>query len=143
LLGVALAAGWTALCLAACGSEQPTISSPPLDFSGPSAQTVTSSSGQLTIGVRWSPDVPVRGSDAAELTFLDAAGNPLDGLTVSIVPWMPAHGHGTSIQPLMTSPSPGVQVASPLYLFMSGEWQLRMTITGAIDDSAVATVDIP
>jgi hypothetical protein len=34
-------------------------------------------------------------------------------------------------------------VASPLYLFMSGEWQLRMTITGAIDDSAVATVDIP
>lgn len=132
-----------ALSLTACGSNQTAVSSPPLSFSGPASDTVASTTGALSIGIRWSPDVPVKGSDAAELTFLDASGNPVDGLTVTIVPWMPAHGHGTSIQPIMMTESPGVQIATPLYLFMSGEWQLRMMITGAIDDSAVATVEIP
>lgn len=119
------------------------MTTPSLTFDGPSAQTVTSASGQLTIDVRWSPSVPVRGSDAAQLTFLDAGGNPMDGLDLSIVPWMPAHGHGTAVQPVTTTTAPGVQVATPLYLFMSGEWQLRMTITGAMDDAAIATVEIP
>ena len=119
------------------------MSTPSLSFSGPSAQSVTSTSGQLTVGVRWSPDVPLRGSNAAQLTFLDGAGNPVDGLDLSIVPWMPAHGHGTAVQPVIMTTAPGTQVATPLYLFMSGEWQLRMTITGAIDDTAIATVEIP
>jgi len=132
-----------AFSAAACGADATTMSTPSLIFNGPSAQTVSSSSGQLTIAIRWSPDVPLRGSDAAQLTFLDAVGNPVDGLDLSIVPWMPAHGHGTSAQPLITTTAPGVQVATPLYLFMSGEWQLRMTITGAMDDTAIATVEIP
>jgi hypothetical protein len=136
-------AGVVCLPLAGCGSDRAEVSSPPLSFSGPAAQTLTSSSGQLSIGIRWSPDVPIKGSDAAELTFRDAAGDLVDGLAVSMVPWMPAHGHGTSIDPIMMSSSPGVQIATPLYLFMSGEWQLRMTITGALDDSAVATAEIP
>lgn len=141
--GIAVLAGLVAFSVAACGSEQPAMTTPSLNFSGSSAQTVTSASGQLTIAVRWSPSVPLRGSDAAELTFLDVAGNPVDGLDVSIVPWMPAHGHGTSVQPGIMPTAPGVQVATPLYLFMSGEWQLRMTITGAMDDTAIATVEIP
>jgi hypothetical protein len=132
------------LSLAACGSADTTaMSSPPLSFSGPPAQTVTATSGQLTVDVRWSPQVPVEGIDAAELTFRDSAGNPVDGLTVSVVPWMPAHGHGTSVNPETMSTGPGTQVATPVYLFMSGEWQLRMTISGTTDDSAVATVEIP
>lgn len=142
-IGIAVLAGLVAFSVAACGSEQPSMTTPSLTFDGPSAQTVTSASGQLTIDVRWSPSVPVRGSDAAQLTFLDAGGNPMDGLDLSIVPWMPAHGHGTAVQPVTTTTAPGVQVATPLYLFMSGEWQLRMTITGAMDDAAIATVEIP
>jgi hypothetical protein len=141
--GLVVFASLTALCPLACGSEQTTVSSPPLSFSGPAAETVASASGQLTIGVRWSPAVPVKGSDAAELTLLDGAGNPVDGLTLTVVPWMPAHGHGTSIEPVTTLSGPGVEIATPVYLFMSGEWQLRMTITGAMNDSAIATVEIP
>jgi hypothetical protein len=56
---------------------------------------------------------------------------------------MPAHGHGTSVQPSTTSTGPGVLVAAPVFLFMSGEWQLRMTISGTLQDSAVADVQIP
>jgi YtkA-like protein len=133
------------MLFAACGdAEQMATTSPPLDFSGPPAQSVTTSSGQLTIDLRWSPLVPAKGIDAAELTFHDGAGNLVDGLTVTAVPWMPAHGHGTSVNPVMMSTGPGVQVATPVYFYMSGEWQLRVTIAGTTeDDTAVATVEIP
>jgi shikimate kinase len=33
-------------------------------------------------------------------------------------------------------------VANPVYLYMSGAWQLRMSFTGAFDDAAIATVEI-
>lgn len=141
--GIATLATVAAVLIAACGSELTSSSTESLDFSGPPAQTLSSTTGQLTIDIRWSPNVPLRGSNAAELRFLDASGNPVDGLDLSIVPWMPAHAHGTAVQPVITSSAPGVQIATPLYLFMSGEWQLRMTITGAMDDTAIATVEIP
>ena len=93
-LGTAAVAGAMALSMAACGSSQaPGVSGPPT-FSGPAQQSVTSDSGQLSIAVRWWPVVPVQGNDAAELTIVDAQGAPVDGLMMSIVPWMPAHGHG-------------------------------------------------
>jgi len=132
-----------ALSMAACGSSQaPGVSGPPT-FSGPAEESVTSDSGQLSIAVRWWPVVPVQGNDAAELTIVDVQGAPVDGLMMSIVPWMPAHGHGTAIQPTVTSTATGVLMADPLYLFMAGEWQLRMTISGTVEDSAIATVEIP
>jgi hypothetical protein len=85
----------------------------------------------------------VRGVDAAQLTVADAHGNPFSGLRISVVPWMPAHGHGTAQPPVITETAPGVFVANPLYLFMSGQWQLRLTFTGALADEAIATVEIP
>jgi hypothetical protein len=142
-VAIAALATFASIGLAACGTDESTPASPPLSFSGPPAQTVTTESGQLTIDVRWSPAVPVVGIDAAELTVRDTAGNLVDGLTVSAVPWMPAHAHGTSVNPVTTSTEAGVHIATPVYLFMSGSWQLRMTIAGATDDSAIATVEIP
>jgi hypothetical protein len=115
---------------------------PPLSFPATPFETVTSSGGHLHVDVRWSPAVPVKGDDAAQLMFSDDSGNPVDGLSVDVVPWMPAHGHGTSLQPVIASTAPGVLVASPIYLFMSGEWQLRITVTGPLNDSAVATAQI-
>jgi hypothetical protein len=137
VLGLALGA-------LACGCGAAPAGSPaPVSFSGPPFETVASASGALRIGVRWSPPSPVKGDDAVELTFVDVAGNLVDGLTTEVVPWMPAHGHGTSVEPVATSTTPGVIVASPVYLFMSGEWQLRLTLTGAAHDSAVVTAQIP
>ncbi len=131
-----------ALLVAGCGATAP-AATPELSFAAAPAETVTTSSGALRVEVRWSPEVPVKGADAAQLTFLDAQGAPVDGLDVDVVPWMPAHGHGTSIQPVASASGPGAVVVSPLYLYMSGQWQLRMKISGTVDDSAVATIEIP
>ena len=131
------------VALVGCGPTMTAGSAPAPSFSGAPTATITSTSGGLRIGLRWSPSVPVRGENAAQLTFVDGLGQEIDGLTVDVVPWMPAHGHGTSVQPVTTATEPGVVVATPVYLYMSGEWQLRLTMSGALADSAVATVQIP
>jgi len=128
--------------LGGCGSA-PSGPMPALSFPATPFETVVSSMGLLHVDVRWSPAAPIKGDNAAQLTFSDPLGNAIDGLSVVVTPWMPAHGHGTSIQPATAPTGPGVLVATPVYLFMSGEWQLRMAITGTVNDSAVATVQIP
>ena len=54
------------------------------------------------------------------------------------------------MQPTVQETAPGVYVAVPLDLYMSGSWQLRTRIHrdagdggGAIDDNAAPSVDIP
>ena len=116
---------------------------------GPAAQTVTAADGAVTIAVRWSWSPPVVGYDAGELTLTDPSGAPMSGYTLSVVPWMPAHGHGASVAPTVNETSPGVYVAAPLDFYMSGSWELLTSITGPADaaaafhDSAQPSVDIP
>lgn len=131
------------LLSAACGGEQTPSQTAPLLFSGAPAETTTSKRGQLSIDIRWSWSPPVVGYDASEMTLTDGTGAPVTGLTLTIVPWMPAHGHSASVAPTVSETSPGVYVAAPLDFYMSGTWQLLTTITGSIDDSAQPSVDIP
>ena len=140
-----------ALLAAGCG--QPTTPAPAvLEFQGAPALTVRSASGQLTVGVWWSPAQPTVGYDAARLAITDATGAPVAGLTLSIVPWMAAHAHGASVEPTVSETMPGLYVATPLDFYMAGNWELRTAIAratdggqsdaGAIDDSAQPTVDV-
>jgi hypothetical protein len=149
-----LALSGAALLAAGCGGQPPTPTAPVLEFAGGPALTVASSSGQLSIAVWWSPAQPTVGYDAAQLAITDATGAPVSGLTLTIVPWMAAHGHGASVAPGVSEPMPGVYVATPLDFFMAGSWELRTAIvrtidsgnsgnSGTIDDSAQPTVEVP
>ena len=136
-----------ALALAGCGSA-PTPPPPDLTFAGPPDLTVASDSGALTIALWWSPSQPTVGYAASQMSITDAAGAPVAGATVTVVPFMPAHGHGGSVLPTVTESSPGVYVATPLAFYMSGTWQLRTRIQDAgdaesIDDTAAPSVDVP
>jgi hypothetical protein len=137
-----------------CGGEQAPLGPAPLVFSGAPAETVASVGGQASISIRWSWSPPVVGYDASELTITDGTGAPMTGLMLSIVPWMPAHGHGASVAPTVIDKGPdgfpGVYWVTPLDFYMSGTWQLLTTIksamndtTGSINDTAQPSVDIP
>jgi hypothetical protein len=132
----------TLLAAGACGTEPAPSTSPP-SFAADPDQTITSDSGSLTVAVRFSPRPPAVGTDAVELSFADASGAAPSGLALTVVPWMPAHGHGTSVNPTVTETAPGTFVAMPLYLFMPGSWELRLTISGSVDDTAKAAFEIP
>jgi YtkA-like len=130
-----------ALALAACGGTPPPPEVP-ASFPPAALVAVASATGALHIELRSAPDPLVRGQNVGQITISDANGQPVDGLTLTVLPWMPAHGHGTSVQPAISSSGVGVFIANPLYLFMAGQWELRMTFDGEAHDTATAIVDI-
>jgi hypothetical protein len=139
LAGLLLSAALVGACGGSAGSGG---GQPVLEFSGPSALTVASASGQLNVGVRWSPSPPAIGLDASELTVTDASGAAATGLALTMLPWMPAHGHGTSTTPVVTETAPGVYVATPIDFYMAGQWELRTTIAGAVDDMVTPALEL-
>ncbi len=135
--------GLLALASGGCGGSPPAIPPVPASFPAQAVSTVASTSGALQVALRSVPDPPVRGQNVGQLTVTDGSGQPIDGITVEVLPFMPSHGHGTSEAVGVTDQGSGVFIANPLYLFMAGEWQIQMKFQGAIDDTATAIVEIP
>jgi hypothetical protein len=160
-LACSLAVLGGSILAAGCSGQATTPASPLLIFPGAPALTVASASGQLSIDLWWSPAQPTVGYDATQLAVTDAAGAPVAGLTLTVVPFMPAHGHGASVEPTVSETAPGVYVATPLDFFMAGNWELMTAIArtpdggrggdggadasgaGSLDDSADPTVEVP
>ena len=136
----------TALVLGAigfgCGDAMPASSGPPT-FPADALTAAASTSGQLHVELRTDPQPPVHGAIAGQLAITNAAGEPVDGLDLAVVPWMPSHGHGTSITPRITAQGQGLYLVEQLYLYMGGTWELRTTISGAVDDEVVPNVEVP
>jgi len=132
-----------ALGAVGCGGGTLASSGEPPTFPADALASVSSTSGQLLVEVRTDPQPPVKGALSAELTITDGAGQPVDGLDVAVVPWMTAHGHGTSVSPQVTPQGQGHYLVEDLYLYMSGTWELRTTISGAVDDQVVPQVQVP
>ena len=112
-------------------------------FSADAYVTAASTSGALSVAVRTSPQPPARGTDSVELTITRVSdGTPVDGLSLDVVPWMPAMGHGTST-PTVTPEGDGVYLVTEVYLFMPGLWALQTAISGPMTDSVAPQVTVP
>jgi hypothetical protein len=121
------------IALPACVLLACTSAPPPSGFPAEPAQTLTSDQKDLIVEVRTSPEPATRGDQSVEYTITEtASGAPVTGLRIDVVPWMPIMNHGTSIVPSVSETGPGVYVISNVDLFMTGEWQLRSTITAAV-----------
>lgn len=121
---------------AACSSSTPNVDSS--EYPAEALVTATSASGALTVAVRTAPNQPpVAGSAAAQLVVTYAStGAPASGLTVTVVPWMPAMGHGQSATTSVveTPALSGTYIVTGLDFIMSGEWELRTSFTGTALD---------
>jgi hypothetical protein len=110
--------------------------------------TTQTSAGVYDVDVRTSPQPPVVGLTQAQLVVKDhATGRPVDGLSIGVVPWMPAMGHGTSLVPTVSASGDGVYTIDQLSLFMAGEWELRLSFErpdgGDGHDTANPAFDVP
>lgn len=133
LVGLGLPATLLHCSTSTTTGDQPDPSSFPTD----PAQTVPSGSGVLALAVRTSPQPPVLGLDDAQFTITRADdGSPVDGLTITVTPWMPAMNHGTSIVPTVTAQGGGRYLVTNLDLYMEGYWQLRTSIAGPAPGSS-------
>jgi hypothetical protein len=102
--------------------------------------TVPTDSGRAMVEVRTAPSPLVRGTASVELTFKDNDGKPIDGLSLSVVPFMVSHAHGTSVVPIVTPEGGGRYLVGEVALFMPGTWQLRID-TGT--DHVAPSLDVP
>ena len=118
------------------------LADPQLPPSGDALLTLPGDSGALQISIWTWPQPAIKGSIDLVYRIADLNGLSVDGLGLQVVPWMPAHGHGTS-PTVVTSEGDGYYLIKPVYLYMSGRWEMRTTIKGSAVDSAVPVVDIP
>jgi hypothetical protein len=76
------------------------------------------------------PTPPTKGMNTWTIQLSDANGQPMNGATIAVLPFMPDHGHGSSITPQVTPmPTAGNYQVSLLDLFMPGIWDVTFTIT--------------
>ncbi|HEY2366626.1 MAG TPA: FixH family protein [Polyangiaceae bacterium] len=101
----------------------------------------TSTSGAFTVTMYPQTGGLVQGLNAVEIVVTDANASPAGDLPITLVPWMPAMGHGASTIPNIAITAPGRYVADDVALVMPGTWQLRATLTP--QEEAVVTVAVP
>jgi hypothetical protein len=120
----------------ACGSAAVSSES----FPANALESMTSQNGSYRVEVRTAPQPPSRGAQSVEYTLTRSdTGEVAPGLSLSVVPWMPAMGHGTSLVPSVSEAAPGVYVATNVGWYMPGQWVLRTTI---VDPAAGSDGDV-
>jgi hypothetical protein len=138
------ALGLLAVSAAGCSSSGDGAAGP-WDGGFPAApyMTLESTSGGLSVELRTWPQPPTEGLINAQMTVVQADGGvPVDGLSVSIRPWMPAMNHG-AVRPTVTPADGGAYVITNLDLFMGGEWQLQTSFSGPVEAYVAPEFEVP
>jgi hypothetical protein len=96
------------------------------------APGLTKAAGTMTVKlVEAKPGPPVKGNNELTLEVLDASGQPVDGATVTVTPWMPDHAHGSAVKPTVTPTGGGRYHVTDVYLAMAGLWQIKVDVQPA------------
>jgi hypothetical protein len=78
--------------------------------------------------VEATPSPPAKGNNDMTLEIVDANHQPVDGATVTVTPFMPDHGHGSAVTPVVTPSAAGKYVVSKIYLAMAGLWKITISV---------------
>ena len=129
-----------------CGAEPTTppakkVAAPPV-FPKDALLSTLSTSGALHIEVRTDPQPPAVGVTSVQYVVDDDQGAGVEHLDLTVVPWMPAMGHGASVKPTATEIGGGVYRVDEVDLIMPGSWELRTHFTGAVTDDATPAFDV-
>lgn len=130
-----------AVCVALAGCS----GADPARDSGIGDTSLVSQSGTLHIDVASAPEaVPTRGSNSIYFDVsLNDTGAPVEGLTMHMVPFMPAMGHGSASEPSSSELGSGRYEFDDVLLTMPGVWELRTTIDGSESDYVAPRFDVP
>ena len=91
---------------------------------------MTKPAGGLSVKlVEAAPAPLIKGTNTMKLEVRDESGAPVDNATIVVTPFMPVHGHGSAVAPLVTSVGGGTYDVTKVYLSMAGLWQLKVSVT--------------
>lgn len=93
---------------------------------------MTKPAGQYQVKiVEAMPGPMIKGMNAMNIEIVDANGQPVDGATVTVTPFMPDHGHG-SARPVVVKPEGnGKYAVTEIWLSMAGLWTLTVSVQPA------------
>lgn len=146
-LVLGMSAAIAALGLAGCGSGGGSAA-PDSSLAGTCANETRAdpySAGMMKVGsagytftlTSAEPAPPQKGNNDWHITIDDPSGNPVDNAALGVRPWMPDHGHGSSIVAKVTFEKNGQYDVSPVNLWMPGYWETTITLK----DSSGNTLD--
>lgn len=93
--------------------------------------------GELDVVVSLQPDPPRVGQNELAVWVTDATGAPVDDAVVTVDPQMPAHGHGSSEEPVVEALGGGHYRAFPVTFPMTGTWVVTILATHGTDRGVV------
>ena len=133
------------LAIAACGGTASSTPEAGMSTCAGETRAMTYAAGMSTPGaagrynvqlVLSKPGPPQKGNNAWTVRVTDATtAAAVDNLKLSVVPFMPDHGHGTPITVNVTPMSGGTYGLDPLNLFMSGLWKIPVDLTDIADST--------
>jgi len=92
---------------------------------------------------------PAKGIDTWTIeTDRAATGTPVDGMSITVSPYMPDHRHGTTAVGV-TAAGAGTYTINPLNLYMAGYWEITFNLTdpsagdAPVTDSAMFPICVP
>jgi len=140
-------------CSSSSSSGNQAAPAPSLCATDARAQTYTAgmeqkgSAGALSVKLDdINPNPVIKGNNDWKIHVVDANGTPVSGATITVKPYMPDHGHGSSITPQVAAGSDaGSYDVSLLNLFMPGIWTVTFDVTTQenVTDSSVFTFCVP
>lgn len=95
--------------------------------------SVMSQTGAFTVKLLSStPGPPIKGQNSWVVEIDDSAsGAPLDQVELTASPSMPDHQHPTTRRVVVTAAGSSTYSLNPVYLYMSGYWEVRLNIAAA------------
>ncbi len=139
-------AGLLALGLTACSSSDGGDTKTDSQCDAYSAGlTKTGDAGLISVVLESSsPAPPARANNDWMIQVLDANGAPISDATVNVTPYMPQHGHGTSVKAVITPMGNGEYELNPVNFVMAGVWEITIDVklTDGTTDKAKYTLCI-
>jgi len=83
------------------------------------------------------PAPPGKGDNTWIVRVTDPGGAPVPGATLGVSPFMPEHGHGSNVEPVV-APNGGDFTITTLRLFMTGLWEV--TLDAEAEDTSDSAV---
>jgi hypothetical protein len=72
--------------------------------------------------------VPTVGTSTFEVTFLQGGGPPTGLMVTAEKPYMPLHGHGSPVFPIVADDGGGAFTISNISFFMGGYWEVTLDL---------------
>lgn len=113
-----------------------------LEFPEGAFLVLTGEEDELRAEIRSSPQPPVRGKNHFQFSLArTGTGEPVEGLKLEVQPRMLAQGHLSSA--VQAEEAGGGRYLAPDLVFdAAGEWELRISVTGAVEDRFLPVIHI-